>query len=274
MRLEGKVAIVTGGAAGIGRALAERFAAEGARGVVVADIDAEGARTVASGIERDRPGTAFSVGADVAADDELAALIHLSEDRFGRVDVFCANAGIGGAPGLLETTSEDWDRVFAINTRSHVTAARLLVPGWVERGSGWFLATASAAGLLNQIGAPAYAVTKHAAIAFAEWLALTYGDQGVGVSCLCPMAVRTRLLADGLALPGDASLGLRISTGAGAVLEPTDIAQSVIEGLEAERFLILPHPEAHSFETLKVADRDAWLEGMRRVKRGAASLAA
>jgi NAD(P)-dependent dehydrogenase (short-subunit alcohol dehydrogenase family) len=274
MNLSGKVAIVTGGAAGIGRALAERFAHERARGVVVADVDAEGARTVASGIERDRPGTAFSVGADVAADDELAALVHLAEDRFGQVDVFCANAGIGGAPGLLETTSEDWDRVFAVNVRSHVTAARLLVPGWLDRGSGWFLATASAAGLLNQIGAPAYAVTKHAVVAFAEWLALTYGDRGIGVSCLCPMAVRTRLLEDGMATPGEAGFGLRVSAGAGPVLDPADVADSVIEGLEAERFLILPHPEAHSFETLKVADRDAWIEGMRRVRRGAAVAAA
>ena len=270
MKLEGKVAIVTGGAAGIGRAMAERFAAEGARGIVVADVDAEGARTVASGIDRDRPGTAFSAGADVAADDELAAVVQLAQHAFGPVDVFCANAGIGGAHGLIETTSEDWDRAFAVNVRSHVTAARLLVPGWLERGSGYFVTTASAAGLLNQIGAPAYAVTKHAAIAFAEWLSLTYGDRGIGVSCLCPMAVQTKLLADGLASDDEAGLGLRISAGAGAVLDPVEVARCVIDGLADERFLILPHPEAHTFETLKVADRDAWLDGMRRVKRGAA----
>jgi NAD(P)-dependent dehydrogenase (short-subunit alcohol dehydrogenase family) len=268
MRLEGKVAIVTGGAAGIGRALAERFATEGARGVVVADVDAEGARTVAAGIERDRPGAAFAVPCDVSDDVALAGLVTLAQARFGPVDLFCANAGIGGAPGLLGTTSEEWDRAFTVNVRSHVTAARLLVPGWLERGSGYFLATASAAGLLNQIGAASYAVTKHAAVAFAEWLSLTYGDRGVRVSCLCPMAVRTRLLEDGLADDGEAGLGLRISAGAGELLEPADVAACVVEGLEAERFLILPHPEAHGYEALKVADRDAWLEGMRRVKRG------
>src|SRR4051794_21553196 len=222
MKLEGKVTIVTGGAAGIGRALAERFAAEGARGIVVADVDAEGARAVASKIERDRPGTAFAARVDVADDDELAAIVRLARDAFGEVDVFCANAGIGGAHGLLATTSEDWDRAFAVNVRSHVTAARLLVPDWLERGSGYFVTTASAAGLLNQIGAPAYAVTKHAAIAFAEWLALTYGDKGIGVSCLCPMAVQTKLLQDGLASDDEAGRRPRISPRAGAGVRPPD----------------------------------------------------
>jgi NAD(P)-dependent dehydrogenase (short-subunit alcohol dehydrogenase family) len=197
-------------------------------------------------------------------------LIGQAEERFGTIDLFCANAGVGGGLGL-EAADEEWDAAFAVNVRAHVAAARLLVPGWVERGEGYFLSTASAAGLLTMIGSATYAVTKHAAVAFAEWLAITYRDQGVRVSCLCPMGVRTPMLEEAVAMPGDAGLGMRIVTGAGKLLEPADVAGAVVEGISSERFLILPHPEVQGMVQGKVADPDSWLAQMRAVRRSAAA---
>jgi len=258
MNLDGRHVVVTGGASGIGRAMAQRFAAEGARGVVVADVDRDGARVVAAEIGP----RALPVACDIGTDAGTVALIDEAEAAFGPVDLFCANAGIGvGAD--IDTTDTDWDRSFAVNVRSHISAARRLVPGWVARGEGYLLVTASAAGLLTQIGAAPYAVTKNAAVAFAEWLSVTYGDRGVRVSCLCPMGVNTPLLADGMELPGVAGAGLRHVAQMGAVLEPEDVAATVVQALEREQFLILPHPEVQLFVTQKAADRDRWLAGMR-----------
>jgi NAD(P)-dependent dehydrogenase (short-subunit alcohol dehydrogenase family) len=258
MNLQDRHVVVTGAASGIGRAMALRFAAEGARGIVVADLDRDGACVVAAQIGP----RALPVGCDVGSDAGTLALIDEAEAAFGPVDLFCANAGIG-AGSDVDTSDADWDRSFAVNVRSHISAARRLVPDWVARGEGYLLVTASAAGLLTQIGAAPYAVTKNAAVAFAEWLSITYGDRGVRVSCLCPMGVNTPLLADGMELPGAAGAGLRYVARMGAVLEPEDVAASVVDGLAREQFLILPHPEVQQFVTQKAADRERWLAGMR-----------
>jgi NAD(P)-dependent dehydrogenase (short-subunit alcohol dehydrogenase family) len=258
--------VITGGAGGIGRALAQRVAAEGARGVVVADIDAAAADAVALQIESLTDCPALAVACDVGRSEETDELIAAASRRFGPVDVFGANAGIGGGTGLEETSEAEWDQAFAVNVRSHITAARRLVPGWVERGEGYFVSTASAAGLRTVIGSAPYAVTKHAAVAFAEWLSITYGDRGVRVSCLCPMAVQTELLQDGLEQPGEAGLGMRLVTQAGEVLDPEQVADTVISGMADERFLILPHPEVQKMFVSKATDHDQWIGGMRRAR--------
>jgi NAD(P)-dependent dehydrogenase (short-subunit alcohol dehydrogenase family) len=254
MELADRVAVVTGGASGIGRALAQRLARDGARGVVVADLDLAGARVVASAIGP----RALAVGCDVAIEAQVAALAASAEEAFGPVDLFCANAGVAVGTDL-DTPAADWDLAFAVNVRAHVHAARALLPGWLERGEGYFLATASAAGLLTQIGSAPYAVSKHAAVAFAEWLSVTYGDRGVRVSCLCPMGVRTPMTE------GD-DLATDVVAAAGDMLEPDEVADAVVDGLRAEHFLILPHPEVLTFFRRKADDYDRWLAGMRRLQ--------
>lgn len=270
MELRDQVVVVTGGASGIGRALAERFAAEGARGVVVADLDEAGAIAVADAIGP----TARGIRCDVTSEDDLVATIALAAEAFGPVDLFCANAGV--AVGIDEQTDDAvWDLALGVNVRAHVLAARLLVPGWLERGSGYFLATASAAGLLTQVGSAPYAVSKHAAVAFAEWLSVTYGDRGIGVSCLCPMGVDTPLLhgigrdpqSGAVVTPDDdPSPATSVVKAAGVVLAPEDVAGIVVEGLRDERFLILPHPEVGDFVRRKATDHDRWIAGMRRLQ--------
>jgi NAD(P)-dependent dehydrogenase (short-subunit alcohol dehydrogenase family) len=269
----GKTAVVTGAASGIGRALAEHLARAGAR-VVVSDIDAEGAERVADRIERDRRSgdgrsgvgrCAIALPCDVASAADVDALVGAAEAVFGPVDLFCANAGVAGGYDL-DTPDEGWDLAMAVNVRAHVYAARRLVPAWIERGGGYFLSTASAAGLLTAIGSAPYTVSKHAAVGFAEWLSITYGDRGVKVSCLCPMGVDTPLLSEGLAQRGPARLGSQVIVSTSTVLQPEQVAEAAIEGLRAERFLILPHPEAYEYELGRVADRDAWLATMRRLQ--------
>jgi NAD(P)-dependent dehydrogenase (short-subunit alcohol dehydrogenase family) len=271
VELEGRVVAVTGGASGIGRALARRFASEGARGIAVADIDGPGAEAVAAEIGP----AAVALRCDVADEAQVGELVDRTEDAFGPIDLFCANAGVAVGTDL-DTPDEDWDLAFGVNVRSHLLAARRLVPGWLERGEGYFLSTASAAGLLTQIGSAPYAVTKHAAVAFAEWLSVTYGDRGLRVSCLCPMGVNTAMLQGGggepepgragTGQPGDPTLGPRVVTAAGAVLEPEEVAAVVVEGLREERFLILPHAEVREFYRRKGSDHDRWLAGMRRLQ--------
>ena len=253
MDVAGKVVVITGGASGIGRALAYRFADDGAKGVVVADLDQEGATDVATDLDN-----AIAVGCDVADPRHADVLISAAEQSFGPVDLYCANAGV--AVGINLATPADWDLALDVNVRAHITAAERLLPGWLERGSGYFLTTASAAGIASQIGSAPYAVTKHAALAFAEWLSITYGERGVGVSCLCPMGVNTPLLMDG------DSLATRIVTAAAPVLEPEEVAGAVVDGLRDERFLILPHPEVGEYFQRKAADYDRWLAGMRRLQ--------
>ena len=258
MRLEGKVAVVTGGARGIGRAMAEAFAAEGAAGVVVGDLDADGAREVADAIG------GAGLGIDVATLEGNEELVATAEQRFGPVDLFCANAGIG-TPGGLEVPDEEWDRTWQVNVMAHVHAARAVLPGMLERGSGYLLHTASAAGLLSNIGTAPYTVTKHAVVGLAEWLAITYGDAGINFSCLCPQGVDTAMLREGSGLPAGAVV---LAQGA---ITPEECAAAVVAGLDEERFLILPHPEVHEFLQRKAGDHDRWLAGMRRLQARIAS---
>jgi NAD(P)-dependent dehydrogenase (short-subunit alcohol dehydrogenase family) len=259
MDVAGKVVVVTGGASGIGRALVYRFADEGAKGIVVADLDQEGATDVATDLDN-----AIAVGCDVGDPAHADVLISAAEQSFGPVDLFAANAGV--AVGVNLADPADWDLAINVNVRAHIAAAQRLIPGWLERKRGYFLATASAAGIASQIGSAPYAVTKHAAVAFAEWLSITYGAKGVGVSCLCPMGVQTPLLEAGLEAEGEGRAGVAITVTAGTVLSPDDVAAAVVGGIAAERFLILPHPEVHGMLRGKVADHDNWLAAMRHIR--------
>jgi NAD(P)-dependent dehydrogenase (short-subunit alcohol dehydrogenase family) len=268
MQLRNRVAVVTGGAGGIGRALARRLVDEQVRGVVVADIDEARARTTAAELGA----RALAVGCDVADDAQVGELIARAEAAFGPIDLFCANAGVMHYSGI-DTADEAWDVAFDVNVRAHVIAARRLIPRWVARGEGYLLSTASAAGLLTQIGALPYSVTKHAAVAFAEWVSITYGDRGVRVSCLCPMGVETAMLDAGRG--GEDALGASVVTSTGAVLTPAQVADEVVAAVREERFLVLPHPEVLEFFRRKAADYDRWLAGMRRLQsRSSATSAA
>ncbi|WP_455753350.1 SDR family oxidoreductase [Streptomyces collinus] len=263
MNVARRVAVVTGGGAGIGSALAARLAREGAR-VVVADLDADSARAVSERVNAKHPGSTVSAGGDVSDTERIQQLVDLAESSFGPVDLYFANAGIAGALGL-DASEQDWDRSIDVNLRAHIRAARLLVPRWLERGEGYFVSTASAAGLLTQIGSATYAVTKHAAVAFAEWLSVTYGDRGVRVSCLCPMGENTKLLS--LGEDSEGALGraaTRAVTSAGDVLEPAEVADAVLAAIEDERFLILPHEDVLEMYRHKGSDYDRLLRGMRR----------
>lgn len=258
MDIAGRVAIVTGGGGGIGGALTRALVAGGTR-VVVADLDRSAAEAVAAGLDG-----AVAASGDVSDPEVIAALIALAESEFGPVDLYFANAGIAGGAGL-ELPESEWDATLEVNLRAHVRAAKLLVPGWLERGEGYFIVTASAAGLLTQVGSAAYSVSKHAAVGFAEWLAITYGDRGIRVSCLCPMGVDTKLLHAGEE-SGD-PLGKAATAAvvaAGRVLEPAECAEVVLAAVAAEQFLILPHPEVLEMYRRKGADYDRWLGGMRR----------
>ena len=261
VELADRVAIVTGAASGIGRALALRFADEGVRGVGVVDINEGGAQAVADQIgER-----ALGLGCDVSDEGEVEAMIDRTQEAFGPVSVFCANAGVANGTGL-DTPDNIWDLTFDVNVRAHYLAARHLVPGWLEQGEGYFVSTASAAGLLTQIGDAPYAVTKHAAVAFAEWLSVTYGDRGIRVSCLCPMGVNTAMMQAGLDQAGSAGLGARVVEAAGRLIEPEEVANEVVTSMREERFLILPHPEVGEFFRRRGDDHERWLAGMRRLQ--------
>lgn len=237
---------------GIGRALCQRFAAEGARAVVVADLEFDKAQQVAAEIG------GVAVKTDVSNEADIINLVKQATEQFGRIDLFCSNAGIIGKPGGAEVSNEDWQEIFGVNVMAHIYAARAVLPQMIERGEGYLLQTASAAGLLTQIGSAPYSVTKHAAVAFAEWLSITHADRGVKVSCLCPQGVRTRMLL------GEDGTGENFLV-AGSV-SPEEVADCVIKGLAEERFLILPHPEVADYFQRKANDYDRWLRGMRRLQ--------
>jgi NAD(P)-dependent dehydrogenase (short-subunit alcohol dehydrogenase family) len=256
MKLAGKIAVVTGGAQGIGAALCERFAREGAAAVVVADLDAAGAEAVAAKI-----GGAANP-CDVARESDILRLIDQTEFRFGPIDLFCSNAGIAVLDpdwdNPASASNDGWARSWAVNVMAHVYAARHLVPRMAARGGGYFLNTVSAAGLLSQIGSGPYSATKHAALGFAESLAINGRDRGIKVSVLCPQGVDTAMLR-----------GIeRGVPDADGVLTPAAVADAVVAGLDAERFLILPHPEVATYVRRKADDPDRWLAGMARLRRG------
>jgi NAD(P)-dependent dehydrogenase (short-subunit alcohol dehydrogenase family) len=254
MQIADKIIVVTGGAHGIGRALCERFAKEGAKHVCVADLDENVGREVAAAI-----GGSF-VRCDVSDEAQIQQLVAQTEQTAGPIDLFCGNAGIAVMDTNGQTAGADnaaWQRIWDINVMQHVYSARALVPGMVARRRGYFLITASAAGLLSQIGSAPYSTTKHAAIGFAESLAITHGEQGIGVSVLCPQGVRTNM-----------TRGQDDSPQAGdGMLEPEQVADTVVQGLADEKFLILPHPQVLTYMQRKTTDYDRWIRGMRRFRR-------
>lgn len=246
-----KVIVVTGGGNGIGEALCRRFAAEGARGIVVADKDAAAAQRVAGEVK------GLAVPTDAGVEADVVNLVKRATASYGPIDLFCANAGVM-AIGGVEVPDAEWRRVWDVNVMAHVYAARAVLPGMLARGRGYLLHTASAAGLLTQIGSAPYSVSKHAAVALAEWLSITYGGRGITVSCLCPQGVNTNMLRN-----ADGGIADKLRAGA---LEPAAVAEAVVDGLTAERFLILPHPEVADYFRRKAADYDRWLRGMRRLQ--------
>jgi NAD(P)-dependent dehydrogenase (short-subunit alcohol dehydrogenase family) len=252
VELAGKVVVVTGGGNGIGAGMVRRFVREGAK-VVAADLAGDAVTRVADEVG------ALSFIADVSVEEDMKALVDHAETELGPIDLFCSNAGIGPSGGV-DMPNEMWQKIWEINTMSHVYAARACLPGMLARGEGYLLQTVSAAGLLTNLGAAAYSVTKHAALALAEWISVTYGDRGIKVSALCPQFVQTDLLRD---LAGDPAVAQWVR---GSTIEVDDVAEAVVRGLADERFLILPHPEVETFFQRKATDYDRWLAGMRKMQ--------
>ena len=252
MDLEGRHAVITGAGGGIGSALVRRFAAEGAT-VTAADLDLERARAVAEEVS----GTAFAL--DAGDPVSIADLVAAATAANGPIDLFWSNAGIPGPMGGPEAPDAEWQATWDVNLMAHVWAAREVLPAMLERGEGYLVSTASAAGLTTQVSAAAYSVTKHAAVALAEWLAITYGEQGIAVSCMCPQGVQTAMLESAKGEPVGAAL-----LEAGGILEPDEVAEVAVEAIRDQRFLILPHPEVAQHMALKGADPERWLAGMRR----------
>jgi NAD(P)-dependent dehydrogenase (short-subunit alcohol dehydrogenase family) len=269
MEIAGRAAVVTGGASGAGRAIALGLAARGAAGVVVSDVDVDGAAAVAAEIEQ-AGGRALAVGADVSRQEDVNHLVTGCEAAFGPVSLFFSNAGIIVAGGP-EAGDDAWERIWAVNVQSHVYVARAVLPGMLARGEGYLVITASAAGLLTQLGSAPYAVTKHAAVALAEWLSITHGDQGIRVSCLCPQAFTSNLLSTsvrelGGAKPLHGASGGSAQAAVDGVLTAEQVAESALEAIGTEQFLILPHPEVATYERRRADDRERWLRGMRRMQ--------
>ena len=258
MQITGRHVVVTGGGGGIGGALARRFDAEGARAVVVADRDLAGASAVADEIG------GLAVEFDAGREDGVNALIAQAVAANGPIDIFISNAGVPGEGGGPEASDGAWDEAWRVNVMAHVWASRALLPEMLERGEGYLINTASAAGLLTQVSSLIYSVTKHAAVALAEWMAIEYGDAGIRISCICPQGVRTPMLELAMDEPAGAA-----ALTAGGLLEPDEVADAVVEGIEAERLLILPHPEVSTFMALKGSDPERWISGMRRLVRNA-----
>ena len=253
MKLNDKVVVVTGGAHGIGAAMVRRFQREKPRALVIADRDIGAAEAVAAEVG------GVAVACDVAQESHIVALVERVTRECGAIDLFVSNAGIATGGGV-EAPDDEWRRIIDVNVMSHVWAARALLPHMIARGSGYLLSTASAAGLLSMVGSAPYSVTKHAAVALAEWLAITYADQGIKVSCLCPLFVDTDMLKGALADAGGASI-----KASGEIITADKVADAVVAGLDAERFLILPHPEVATYFQRKATDYDRWLAGMRRL---------
>ncbi len=255
MKVTGKIVIVTGGASGIGKALVERFHKEGAAALIVVDLNGAGAEAVAKSVG------GIGLQADVTNEADVEKIVRTAEDKFGRIDLFCSNAGISrGDPDIDNPGSPSnaaWELAWGVNVMAHVYAARYALPGMIARKSGWFLNTVSAAGLLSQIGSAVYSTSKHAAIGFGEHLAIASKENGIGVSLLCPQAVDTPMLG-----------GAAGSQNVDGVLAPSDVAEAVVRGLDAETFLILPHEQVTTYMQRKTGDYDRWIRGMVRLRRG------
>ena len=250
MKIENKRVVVTGAASGIGKALCEEFYASGAKSIVCVDMNIEGAKETADSVN------GLAVSADVSDEKDIINVIEKANDYSGGIDIFCSNAGIGGKPGFFEAAPSDWEMIWGVNVQSHIHAAKHVLPQMIERGEGYLMNTSSAAGLLTQLGAAGYAVTKAAAVSFAEWIKITYGDKGIGVSCLCPQAVRTAMTANG---PGVA--------GVDGMMEADVVAKDVLNAIEEERFLVTPHDEVLEYVKRKGNDRDRWITGMQRLQK-------
>jgi NAD(P)-dependent dehydrogenase (short-subunit alcohol dehydrogenase family) len=253
MKLQGKVVVVTGGASGIGKALTERFAREGVAGIVVGDLNGEGAQAVAAAVG------GIGLRADVTREADVQQLARTAEEKFGRVDLFCSNAGVAGrdpdVDNAASAADETWELGWRVNVMAHVYAARAALPGMIARGEGYFLNTVSAAGLLSQIGSAVYSTTKHAAVGFGESLAIAHKNHGIRVSLLCPQAVDTPMLG-----------GAKGSQSVDGVLSPEAVADSVVDGLDRESFLILPHEQVVTYMQRKTGDYDRWIKGMAKLR--------
>ena len=250
MEVENKRVIITGSANGIGSSLSRAFKDRNAESMILVDLD-----------ELNNTKLSNEVGgipykADVGSEDDISKLIEFAKQEMGGIDIFCSNAGISGAGGLLNTSNEDWSNIWNVNVMSHIHAAKHTLPIMLEQGSGYFMNTASAAGLLTQLGAAGYSVTKSAAVSFAEWLKITYGERGIGVSCLCPQGVRTPMVEDAPEIVGSL-------VSIDGLLEPDVVANEVIECIEKDQFLITPHPEVLEYMKIKASDPDRWINGMQ-----------
>jgi len=250
MKIKDKRVVVTGAGSGIGKALAEAFQRSGAQSIVCVDINKESAQSTADKIN------GLAIQADVSKEQDVINIINQANDHALGIDIFCSNAGIIGAIGFFEVESNDWTRIWDVNVMSHIYAAKHVLPQMLEQGSGYLMNTASAAGLLTQIGSAPYSVTKAAAVSFAEWMKITYGEKGIGVSCLCPQAVRTAMTEQG---PGVA--------GVDGMMEPDEVAIDVLNAIEEDRFLVTPHAEVLEYVKRKGSDRDRWIGGMQRLQK-------
>ena len=250
MEVENKRVIITGSANGIGSSLSRAFKERNVESMILVDLD-----------ELNNTKLSNEVGgipykADVGSEDDIIKLVEFAKQEMGGIDIFCSNAGISGAGGLLNTSNEDWSNIWNVNVMSHIHAAKHTLPIMLEQGSGYFMNTASAAGLLTQLGAAGYSVTKSAAVSFAEWLKITYGERGIGVSCLCPQGVRTPMVEDAPEIVGSL-------VSIDGLLEPDVVANEVIECIEKDQFLITPHPEVLEYIKIKASDPDRWINGMQ-----------
>ena len=250
MDVKNKRVVVTGAASGIGKALCEAFHQAGAKFIFAVDMNLEGAQETADSVK------GMAIKANVGNEEDIINVIQQADEHAGGTDIFCSNAGIGGVPGFFEVEASDWQNIWDVNVQSHIFAAKHVLPQMIERGEGYLVNTSSAAGLLTQLGAAAYSVTKAAAVSFAEWVKITYGEKGIGVSCLCPQAVRTAMTAQG---PGVA--------GVDGMIEPDVVAQEVLKCIAEENFLVLPHEEVGEYVMRKGNDRDRWISGMQRLQK-------
>jgi len=249
MDIKNKRVVVTGAASGIGKALAEAFKNAEAQSIVCVDMNLEGAEETAQSVG------GIAVKANVGQEEDIINVIEKANEYSGGIDIFCSNAGIGGVHGFFEVETKDWQNIWEVNVQSHIFAAKHVLPQMLERGEGYLMNTSSAAGLLTQIGSAGYSVTKAAAVSFAEWIKITYGHKGIGVSCLCPQAVRTAMTAQGAGVAG-----------VDGMIEASEAAENVLDAIQKERFLVTPHEEVLEYVARKGNDRDRWITGMQRLQ--------